>query len=515
MKFKHYTFVVIFQLCLSLHLKSQFYNLPNEYSFSLLTERNLAQRDSSIHTGVKPYIHFFSRRYVDAIDSHRVYKFISNDPGLDAAFYKHLIRLEPKNENFKLRLDPLINFEGGLDNSQKVKSKLYTNTRGFVASGYIGNKVYFESIFSENQSVFPVYLSTITKTSLVVPGQGRWKTFKTNGYDYAFSTGMVSVQPLKNLNIQVGHGKQKIGHGYRSLLLSDNAFNYPYARITHQWFKGKLQYSNIYAVFMNLTAASVKITSATERLFQKKAASFQYLSFNATKYLNFGFFQGMIWQAGDERNRQHFTWQYFNPLIYSNLLSYGLNSKNNILIGGDSKLKLTDKLNVYAQVMADNLVDTNKLGKGWGYQAGVNYFDVGGIKNLMVQAEFNFVNETAYSKISGVSTDQSFTHYNQVLGYVPGHGQELMLLMDYKYKRWLFNMKYNYQDVPLNGKTYYLNNIYNVRIGYLINPSYNFNISVGFNYRNQNFYNFRTLNNETSYFYFGLRTSLFNFYYDL
>ena len=32
-----------------------------------------------------------------------------------------------------------------------------------------------------------------------------------NGFDYAFASGFVSLQGAKNLNIQFGHGKQKIG----------------------------------------------------------------------------------------------------------------------------------------------------------------------------------------------------------------------------------------------------------------------------------------------------------------
>ena len=132
----------------------------------------------------------------------------------------------------------MVNFDAGWDISGKSNRKYYTNTRGYIGSGYIGKNVYFESLFAENQSFFPTYLSKSNNATKIIPGQGRWKTFKDIGYDYAFSSGFVSVQVHKNVNIQAGHGKQKIGHGYRSLLLSDNSFNYPFIRITHQWFGG-------------------------------------------------------------------------------------------------------------------------------------------------------------------------------------------------------------------------------------------------------------------------------------
>lgn len=496
--------------------KAQFYNLPNDYSFSLLTERGLAAPDSAIHTGLKPYIHFFSKKYIHVADSHRIFKYINDDPAIDLVFYKHFFRVEPKKENFKLRLDPVLNLEFGKDFSNKTQRRIFTNTRGVIASGYIGDKVYVESLFAESQSVLPEYSATVTRAWGVVPGQGRWKQFKTQGFDYAFSSGFVSIQALKNLNIQVGHGKHKIGSGYRSLLLSDNSFNYPYAKITQQWFKGRVQYSNIYSVFMNMVSASKIINPNTERLFQKKAASFQYLSVNLTKKFNLSFFQGMIWQAGDERNKQHLTWHYFNPVIYTNLLSYGLDNKNNIVTGLDAKYKLGNKINVYAQLMLDK-TKTDSSTSRWGWQGGINYFDVLGVKNLFLQVEYNHVKQESYLNANTSISDQSYSHYNQTLAYTPGSGDECVVIADYKVRRFFFNFKYNYQQVPINlsdPRNFSYVNLVNVKAGYVINPAYNLNVAVGMVHRTQNFSIFNTLNNKTNYLYVAIRTSLYNLYYD-
>lgn len=273
-KKKYILYNLVGFILLPVLLKSQFYNLPADYSYALLTERQLAVKDSSIHTGIKPYIHFFSKKYIHVEDTHRVFRHVKNDAGVDFVFYKHFLRVEPKKEKFKLRLDPLVNFESGRDVAETNYRNLYTNTRGLIASAYIGEKVYVESLFSENQSILPGYLDNYVKATKVIPGQGRWKDFRSIGYDYAFTSAFVSVQAFKNVNIQAGHGKQKIGNGYRSLLLSDNSFNYPYARITQQWFKGRVQYSNIYAVLMNLVPASTYVNPNTERLFQKKRPPF-------------------------------------------------------------------------------------------------------------------------------------------------------------------------------------------------------------------------------------------------
>src|ERR1043165_7649385 len=66
---------------------AQYYNFPAEYGFSLLTEKELAKKDSSIHSGIQPYIPFFSPKYLHLADSHRIFKFIHDDPLLDLAFY--------------------------------------------------------------------------------------------------------------------------------------------------------------------------------------------------------------------------------------------------------------------------------------------------------------------------------------------------------------------------------------------------------------------------------------------
>lgn len=501
-------------LLASLKVSAQFYNLPNDYSFSLLTEKQLATKDSSVHSGIKPYIHFFSDKYLHVADTHKLFKFITDDPVLDVVFVKHVITVKPHNQNFKFTLDPVLDVNIGNDYFDSLKTQTSTNTRGFIACGYIGQKFYFETMFAESQSIFPGYISDIVKANSIVPGQGRYKTFKNTGFDYAFSSGFVSYQPFKNFNVQFGHGKQKIGNGYRSLLLSDNAFNYPYARFTQQWFKGRLQYTNIYASFMNLVAASTTPIPNAERLFQKKAAAFQYLSLNISKYLNVGFFQGMIWQSGDGRNRQHLDLYYFNPLIYSNLGKYKLNNKNNLLIGSDIKIKLTNKINLYGQFMADDLSNTKKTGNGIGYQAGFNYFDALGLRNLFFQAEYNYASEASYVSPIGSLTNQSYSHYQQNIAYTLGYGQELLGIVDYKWRRWNANIKYNYQMVPLNNQKIYDNQLINLKVGYLINPSYNLNLALGYTYRNQNFSNFKSLNNQTNYIYLALKTSFYNLYYD-
>ena len=497
-------------------LKSQFYNLPNEYFFNTLSQRQLARLDTEqLHSSIQPYIPFFNKKYEFVKDTHHVLKYITDDILLDKVFYDHLIHIKSKENKYELKVDPLLNIELGRAYYDSSKHQnISTNTRGFIASGTIGKDFYFETMFAENQSFFPQYISNFNNQTLIVPGQGRYKTFKTTGYDYAFSSGFISYQPFKKLNIQLGHGKQKIGNGYRSLLLSDNSFNYPFLKITSQWLKGKLQYTNIYALLMNLETGGTITPPSTEPLFQKKALSIQYLSYNFNKRLNVSLFQGMVWNAADSMNRQHIDWQYANPIIFSNLGFYGLNNKNNIVIGANANFKINNKISIYGQFMGDDFSNVTKLGNAFGYQVGAKYFDAFGIKNSMIQVEYNDVAEGSYNSPIGVTSNQSFSHYNQSLAYTLGYGKELVLLIDYKYQRFFINAKLNTQWLTLNKVDLYQNTLAKIQIGYTINTGYNFNVSLGYNYRNQIFSDIKSSNNKTSFFTLSLKSNLYNTYFD-
>jgi len=452
-------------------------------------------------------------------------------------------------DKFHLTIDPLFNFEFGKDLADTSGEKLYKNTRGFLVRGSIGTKFSFESSFYENQATYAKYIDNyIAGTNKlfpqtanyqydVIPGQGRAKKFKTNGYDYAMASGYISYSPIKMFNIQVGHGKHFVGDGYRSLLLSDNAFNYPYARITSTY--KNIQYTNLYTSFMNLTTGGVKTPPNVERLFQKKIGSFQFLSVNLFKRLQLGLFQGMIWEAADTMNRQHTNFHTYNPIIGVSSLAYGLHNKNNVLLGATMKLKITKSISFYGQFMLDDITNADdQIGNKHGYQAGFKYFDLFTIKNLHFQIEYNSVRPYAYA---AENPYQSYSHYNQALAHPLGANfTEMLGFINYRFKDFFIQLKGNYAvkgNDSLNKNfggnifkadnqfpiTQTLENIHttqglkttittqDIHIGYLVNPSTNFNIVLGFTNRTEST-NKGTI--ATQFVYFGIRTSRANFYYD-
>ena len=463
-------------------------------------------------------------------------------------FLQSLFIINDTADKFYMTIDPLFNFEYGRDYADSSKS-FYKNTRGVLVRGDIGTKFSFETSFLENQATFVNYIDDYVKSTNnffsnpinyqynVIPGQGRAKTFKKTGYDFAMASGYISYSPNNHFIFQVGTGKHFVGDGYRSLLLSDNAFNYPFARITTSF--GKFQYTNLYTSFMNLTDGGVKTPPGTERLFQKKAGSFQFLSWNIHKRIQLGFFQGLIWMASDSMNRQHFNINYFSPLIYNAALSEGLAGTNNVLLGWTLKLKISNSISIYGQYMLDDFSTImNSLHDKTGFQVGAKYFDLFGAKNLHFQLEYNHVRPYSYAS---EKPSQSYTHYNQPIAHPLGANfKEAIAFLNYRIGDFFTEVKINYAIIGKDstGRNYGNNifssdanafyginstinqmgqgikttlKIFDFHIGYLVNPSTNFNIVAGISNRSNTS---SVENSQTNFVYFGIRTSLNNVYYD-
>ncbi len=528
-------------------------NLPLNREWTLDHEKKIQKDSSVLLSCFKPYLITPVHSQKDKTRS-LLYRKIKKES---------LFIVNDTADKFYLTLDPLLNLEAGKDLANSTEKQVYKNTRGFLVRGHIGEKLAFESSFYENQATYLGYIDQyiINTDDLfpqvanydynVIPGQGRAKDFKTSallrkagfrekGYDYAMAAGYISYSPVKILNIQVGHGKHFVGDGYRSLLLSDNAFNYPYARITTT-FKN-IQYTNLYTSFMNLTNGGDKVPPGIERLFQKKIGSFQLLSANFWKRLNLGIFQGMIWEAADSTNRQHVNFNTFDPLIGVNAASYGLHHKNNVMLGLTFKLKITPSISLYGQYMLDDLNSKDKMGdirNKYGYQAGFKYLDAFTIKNLVLQGEYNTVRPYAYA---AQNPEQSYTHYNQALAHPLGANfNEVIGILNYRLRDFFTEIKinyaikgtdslfanfggnifnsdtYTYSTFPVTAQMHTTQGVsttimyQDIHIGYLINPVTNLNIVVGLSNRMERAHG-RAIN--TQFVYVGLRTSLANFYYD-
>lgn len=517
--------------------------LNNEYFNHL--EKELTSIKKETHTSFKPLIDTYVSNFTNT-DS----LFLQNRINKPKSLFLRKLRYENlivvDSNDFHLTIDPLFNFE--ISKQKNNNTTLYNNTRGVWVQGFIGKKFTFETGFYENQSVFNTDIKDKISSSGVVPGQGFPKGYNTNGYDYASASGLISFTPNEYFNFQFGHGKNFIGDGYRSLFLSDNSFNYPFFKVTTTIWK--LQYTNLFASFLDL-----KIPHIYEQGYHKKFGTFHYLSWNVHKRIQIGLFEAIIWQNYQDTTgyKRGFDFNYLNPIIFYRPIEYSLGSPDNALIGLSSKIKITDKLYLYGQLIIDDFdVAGMKKGKGYilekyGLQGGFKAFDLFKINNLFFQSEINMVQPYVYAH---KHPEQNYTHFNQPIAHPLGANFiESVSIFRYKFKDFLVEYKFNfalfgadtldgsdtllshwghdifksdfdaqlgfyppggYGNKILQGvKTTLLIN--DLRISYVINPKTNFNVFLGFSDRIEKS---DVVNKNDLFIYFGIRTSLANLYYD-
>jgi hypothetical protein len=522
-------------ICLSavFYSGAQSFNTYLNPYFSSQIDRGANSPGNNFHTSFKPY-------KSDKIDSswfrfpdpYRIGRNTFAGRVLGNFVNDHLVRID--TGDLYIRISPLFNFEGGYQ--QNPGKKIYTNTRGFLVNGYITKRLAFSTSFYENQSVFPDYLNTYIRTYKVVPGQGFVRQFKGgNGYDYGMAEGYVSFSAAKYFNLELGHGKHFIGDGYRSLLLSDNAFNYPYFKITTEIWK--LKYTNLFAQFQQLEG------NPAGKGYPKKFGTFHILSMNIGKRLQVGLYESIIWKGGDSLNNRGFDFNYINPIIFYRPVEFSLGSADNAMIGFTGKYKLSSKTQLYCQMILDDF-NINELKKGsrfiqqkFGYQAGIRTFDLI-LKNSIFRLEYNQVQPYVYGhRVAG----QNFIHYNQPLAHpFMANFRELVSTFSYNFRRWVVDVNNVYGIIGKDRSgSHYGNNIFipensvagfpvqygnqvtqgirttvnyfTIKGGYIINPRLNMRLEAGYSVRNYH-NNFQQQHNQ--FFTIGFKTALRNYYYD-
>jgi hypothetical protein len=533
---KNKFFLILF-FFLPIILFSQQLNFPIANPYFNDAEKLLYTPDNYFHTAVKPWL-IPEMNKIGNIDSIKNQYLLKNNfkKKLCNTIYNKILNenlIILNKEDLRLNIDPVFNFEWGKDFIKNDKSK-FVNTRGVQAEGSIGNKFSFFTTFYENQGTFIRYLDSNIRKNYIVPGQGGIKTFKTSGFDYAWASGYISYTPSKYFNFQFGHGKNFIGDGYRSLLLSDNAFNYPYLKITTNIWRFK--YVNLYAQFQDMKAPYSPYLG-----YNKKYGTFHYLSYSVNKRLNLGLFESIIWKASDSSGYRGFDINYLNPVIFFRPVEFSLGSPDNASLGLNVSYKVRNHNVFFGQLMLDEfkihevLSDSGWWGNKQAFQLGLKSFDLFNIKNLYFQTEINYVRPYTYSHFSSAT---NYGHYNQPLAHPLGANfKESVSFLKYNYKRFFAEFKFNYVIYGADsagidyGKDIFIPydkhpNEYgnfigqgikttltykDFRISYLVNPATSMNISIGVSDRTETT---SLINKHSTFVYFTFRTSLNNFYYD-
>lgn len=503
--------------------------LPINHELWMEKDRLIQMNAIPVFTALKPIpdVLYFAKIYRDSS--------LNSDPGQKGKswlyrklFTEDLVRLN--SDELNLRINPLLSLDLGHDNNLNYPT--YINTRGIRIDGNTGQMLSFTTSFYENQAVFPEYISQKIASSFVVPGQGLQKAFGLHGYDFAWAEGNLSILAAKNLIFEIGYGKRFFGDGYRSLLLSDYSFDYPYVGYrwtSHRFFVSAEVHS--YVQSMNLSLFD------TER-FPAKTSTLHFIGYN-WDHFQISLMESNMYANPDTFGKFHWQPEFLNPLPFINSIA----NRGNNLLGLNIKLSINKSVQLYGQLAIDEL-DWNQL-SAWsstknknGIQIGAKCFNAFNAENLYLQIEYNQVRPYTYASINPV---EAYTNYNEPLAHPLGANfKELITIANYRKARWMFDAHLAYAisgldqnnsnwgsniflsentaqlGYPSEGnyitqgvRTEILNS--SAKISYIINPVSTLNISLGYQYRSQ----FSSLgNSKTNFFYISLRTSLNNLYYD-
>ncbi len=331
------------------------------------------------------------------------------------------------NGDFDLHVNPVLYFSGGKESESDVTT--YINSRGVELRGSISKKLGFYSFLSTTQAVYPNYVRDWTLQNGVVPNEGFWKDFKTNGVDYFTAAGYVSFELVKKyVNAQFGYDKSMTGAGHRSFIISDFSPGYTYLRFnTKIW---RINYSNLFA---QGTADQVfNPGGSIAEKYPKKFFASHHLSINITDNFNFGLFESVV--IGDSTER--FNIAYLNPVIFYRALEHQGGSSENVIVGADAKWNIGHSLLLYGQLVLDEFyLKEVRAGDGWwankyGGQLGLKYINVLGLDNLDFQLEYNVARPYMHAHMDIYT---NYAHYRHPLGHVlGGNFKEVLAILKYQ-----------------------------------------------------------------------------------
>ncbi|MCB0756346.1 MAG: hypothetical protein KDB98_12175 [Flavobacteriales bacterium] len=541
-------FVVVISVLFAVpSLAQEQYNHPFNHTQYTEFEGLLQQKGTDFHTGLRP----FRVKQMNEVAPFDSIRWINHHKGKLSRtlvgrklFRVSLLRVD--SAKYQFYVDPVFNLEIGMD--AVTKQRLTVNTKGITFRGSIGKTVSFRTSFWENQATYLPYMNAWIDQNQVVPGEGRIKDFQfdnalyrflgvtVKGYDFSIASGHVSYSPIKAVNFQLGHEKFFIGEGYRSMLLSDAGYNYPYLKVsTKLW---NFQYDFIFTQLQD-----PRLFTTFESGFKKKWTTFHYLSVNVGKSLQLGLFEGVIFKS-DSMGNGNFNWNYFNPITLFRSVQYAYDhSGNNALVGINAKYIPWNGAVFYGQLAIDEL-DFTKLSQGGninqrlGWQLGFKVYSPFKIKNLFARLEYNGALPYTYAHESSL---QSYTHYNQPLAHPLGANfHEFVGELVYRWRDLRFSYRLSYASVGRDSVgVNYGNDVYlpdtdtylgpdsygnklgqgvktaltyqNVEIAYVVNRASDLNILLGLRHRvSKNDFS----KEENAYIYFGIRTMLRNLYHD-
>jgi len=498
---------------------------PYSFQFSQKLNDQLYFGGSNLHTSVKPYL------ITDSSSLRITYDSLMN-LGVDSNRKSWLSRklfnehgFDDRNKEFTFYADYLPDVQIGKDLTGKKHT--YLNTRGFQVGGTIGTKFFFYTSAYENQGTFPAYLTNYIHTIGLIPGQASEFTLGTP--DWSYATSLIGFVPSKSVSLVAGVDKTFIGDGYRSLLLSDFAANYPLFRATFSLGK-HVQYMAMWALLQDQSATQFPGQHAPYR---KKWAAFHYIDWTITNRASLGFFNAIITaDADDDGSRHPFDVNFINPILFSKSLGPSTQIPDHTLLGFNGKYKVLDKTTLYGQLLFDQEKSTASSGTEYGYQLGLRGSDLFKVHAFNYLLEYNTVKPYTYSSQYPLV---NYTQFNETLGDPLGANfKELVGILNYSAGKFDFQGQLTYAKLGLDANNIsYGGDILQPegiapnsvpgfgtnttlkyaegKVAYLINPKYNLRFELGLIYRAEDG---PSVISKTTWLTFGLRSTFRDIYSD-
>lgn len=254
---------------------------------------------------------------------------------------------------------------------------------------------------------------------------------KANGRNFLYTDlrGRISYTPNSIFNFQVGLDHNFIGEGNRSLFLSDYGKPYPFGQIKASFWR--VEYSVLYQFFREEAGDKWKMKNGVTH----------HISLNATKWLNIGVFESVIFQPKDTLLNRGYDAEYLNPVIFYRPQEYAIGSSDNVVLGLSFSAKYKKHM-LYGQFILDEfLLAEVKAKSGWwankyGGQIGVKgRFETGNAKSFY-RLEYNFVRPYTFAHLN---SGQNYGNQGMTLAH-PYGANFMEILGEYKVqvKKWSF-----------------------------------------------------------------------------
>lgn len=252
---------------------------------------------------------------------------------------------------------------------------------------------------------------------------------KGSNFIYTDLRGRISYTPNSIFNFQVGLDHNFIGEGNRSLFLSDYGKPYPFGQLKARFWR--VEYSVLYQFFREQAGDKWKMKNGVSH----------HISLNATKWLNIGVFESVIFQPKDTLLNRGYDAEYLNPVIFYRPQEYAMGSSDNVVLGLSFSAKYKKHM-LYGQFILDEfLLAEVKAKSGWwankyGGQLGIK----GRFENQKAKSfyrlEYNFVRPYTYAHLN---SGQNYGNQGMTLAH-PYGSNFMELLGEYKVqlKKWSF-----------------------------------------------------------------------------